>query len=100
MKKRHTSTYLARNLRIARHARNYTLKSLSERLNTELQGKVSYTWTTLREWEAGTCEPPLLIAFILSDILEVDIKTLIGYPECRKKDEEMEEHDEQKQMDT
>ncbi len=100
MKKRQTSTYLARNLRIARHARNYTLKNLSERLNMELQGKVSYTWTTLREWEAGTCEPPLLIAFILSDILEVDIKTLIGYPECRKKDEEMEEHDEQKQMDT
>ena len=80
-------TRLAENLRIARKKKGYTLKELNDILNDELPGK-GYGWTVLREWEVGTCEPPIYIVFSLADILDIPIAKLVGWPYCKSDNKE------------
>lgn len=75
-------TWLAENLRTARKKKGYTLKKLNDMLNKKLPGK-GYGWTVLREWEVGTCEPPIYIVFVLAEILHIPIAKLVGWPDCK-----------------
>lgn len=86
---------MAENLRTARQKMGFTLKQLTEKLNDELPGK-GYGWTVLREWEVGTCEPPIYVLFSLADILQIPIAKLCGWPDCyidRKEDKKEEERE-------
>ena len=81
MANRHISTELAGNMRSYRNSNGWSLKTMAALLQEKVQLDPPYRWQALREWEVGSCEPPLAITAHIADLFNISINTLIGWPE-------------------
>ena len=81
MAKRHISTALAGNMRALRNKNGWTLQTMADLLQEQVQLDPPYRWQSLREWEVGSCEPPLAITGHIADLFNISINKLIGWPE-------------------
>jgi hypothetical protein len=81
MAKRHISTALAVNMRSYRNINGWSLQTMAALLQEQVQLDPPYRWQALREWEVGSCEPPLAITAHIADLFNISINKLIGWPE-------------------